>query len=214
MQLISVNVGTPREVAWNGRTVLTSIWKSPVAGPVQVGATNLDGDRQSDLGVHGGRDKSVYAYPSEHYAWWRGELPGVELPWGAFGENLSTAGLDETSVCIGDRIEIGGALFEVTQPRMPCFKLGLRFGRADMVKRFQHSGRHGFYLRVLRTGTIRAGDAIRLLPAVEPRMPVREIAALYTSKEPEAARLRLALSLPGLSDAWREELLEKAEGRR
>jgi MOSC domain-containing protein YiiM len=212
--IVSINVGGPREVAWNGKIVLTSIWKEPVAGPVRVGATNLEGDRQSDLSAHGGRDKALYAYPSEHYAWWRGELPGMTLDWGNFGENLTTQGLTEDGVCIGDRLTIGTAEFEITQPRMPCFKLGLRFGRSDMVKRFQHSGRHGFYLRVLCEGEIRPGDPVRHSIAAGPRMPVRDIAALYTAKEPDEKLLRLALSLPGLSAAWREDLKQKVEGRK
>jgi MOSC domain-containing protein YiiM len=213
-RIVSINVGRPRAVSWNGKSVLTSIWKEPVAGPVRVGAQNLAGDEQSDLAVHGGRDKAVYAYPSEHYAWWRRELPGLELPWGAFGENLTTGGLSEESVQIGDRLSVGGAEFEVTQPRMPCFKLGIRFGRSDMVRRFQKSGRHGFYLRVLREGEIRAGDAIALSPPEPPRMSVRDIAALYTAKAPEEELLLRAVSLPGLSDAWREEFKKKVECRR
>src|SRR5262245_49320367 len=136
MKLISVSVGRPREVQWQGETVLTSIFKAPVAGRVRVGRFNIAGDEQSDLEVHGGRDKAVYAYPSEHYAFWRGELPGVELPWGAFGENLTTEGLLEGDVHIGDRLRIGSAEFVVTEPRMPCYKLALRFGRPDLVKRF------------------------------------------------------------------------------
>jgi MOSC domain-containing protein YiiM len=211
--IISVNVGGPREVAWNGKAVLTSIWKEPVAGPVHAGATNLEGDRQSDPSVHGGHDKAVYVYPSEHYPWWHGELPGLTLVWGNFGENLTTEGLTEDRVCIGDRLTIGTAEFEITQPRMPCFKLGLRFGRNDMVKRFQHSGRHGFYLRVLREGDLRRGDAVDHATGSGPRVTVRDIAALYTAKEPDEKLLRVAISLPGLSEAWRGELRTKIEGR-
>jgi MOSC domain-containing protein YiiM len=213
MRIVSINVGRPREVAWNGRTVLTSIWKDPAAGPIRVGALNLAGDEQSDLGVHGGPDKAVYAYPSENYPWWRAELPGVELPWGIFGENLTTEGLSEEAVCIGDRLLAGNAEFEVTQPRMPCFKLGLRFGRTDMVRRFRHSGRNGFYLRVLREGEIRSGDAIHHSAGPGARMSVREIAALYTAQQAAVDVLRRAASLPGLSDVWREEFLKKAERR-
>jgi len=129
MELISINVGLPREVDWRGRKVLTSIWKTPVEGRVAVRQLNLAGDQQSDLSVHGGPEKAVYVYPSEHYAYWREELPGVDLPWGAFGENLTTQGLREDSVQIGDRLRIGSADFLVTQPRMPCYKLGIRFTR-------------------------------------------------------------------------------------
>src|SRR5439155_17303525 len=141
VKVISVNVGLPREVEWHGRRVLTSIWKSPKAGRVRVATLNLEGDEQSDLSVHGGEEKAVYAYPSEHYAFWRNQLPDADLPWGAFGENLTIEGLLESEVMTGDRIEIGSAVFVVTQPRMPCFKLGIRFGRDDMVRRFFQSRR-------------------------------------------------------------------------
>ena len=153
-------MGSPRKVEWNGEAVHTSIFKAPVAGRLRVAKLGIEGDHQSDLSVHGGIDKAIYAYPSEHYAWWRKELPGAELPWGAFGENLTTEGILEDRVHIGDRFRIGAAEFIVTQPRMPCYKLALRFGRADMVKRFMRSGRSGFYLAVLREGDIGAGDAI------------------------------------------------------
>lgn len=161
MRVISVNVGQPREIEWRGRIVRTSIWKTPVDGRVRVIGNNLEGDRQSDLRVHGGPHKAVYAYPSEHYAFWREELPHVELPWGAFGENLTIEGLTENDVAEDDHLEIGSALFAVTQPRQPCFKLGIRFGRDDIIQRFQQSGRSGFYLAVIREGDVGAGDAIR-----------------------------------------------------
>ncbi len=160
MRLLSVNVGLPRDVEWRGNIVRTSIWKSPVGGRVQVRRTNLDGDRQSDLSVHGGPAKAVYVYPSEHYAYWRAELPDQELPWGAFGENLTTEGLLESDVAEGDRVSIGSAEFEVTMPRTPCYKLTIRFGRDDMIKRFLRARRSGFYLAVVREGEIGAGDAI------------------------------------------------------
>jgi MOSC domain-containing protein YiiM len=149
---VSVNVGLPREVHWRGKTVRTSIWKTPVEGPVRATTLNLRGDQQSDLSVHGGPDKAVYAYPCEHYVYWRDELRDMDLPWGAFGENFTTRGLLEEGVHIGDRLRVGSAEFIVTQPRMPCFKLGIRFGHPDMVKRFLRSGRTGFYLAVLREG--------------------------------------------------------------
>jgi MOSC domain-containing protein YiiM len=160
LKLVSVSVGRPREVEWDGEKVLTSIFKEPVAGRVRVRRLNIEGDEQSDLEVHGGTEKAVYAYPAEHYAFWRNELPGVELPWGAFGENLTTEGLLEDRVHIGDRLRAGSAEFIVTEPRMPCYKLAIRFGRADIVKRFMKSGRTGFYLAVLKEGEVGAGDAI------------------------------------------------------
>src|SRR5216683_627435 len=160
MKLVSINVGLPREVRWHGKTVLTSIFKAPVEGSVKVRRLNLEGDRQSDLNVHGGADKAVYVYPSEHYAFWSAELPGSDLPWGAFGENFTTDGLLEDGIHIGDRLRAGSAEFVVSQPRMPCFKLGIRFGRPDMVKRFQKSGKTGFYLAVLQEGDVAAGDSL------------------------------------------------------
>jgi MOSC domain-containing protein YiiM len=160
VKLISVNTGRPRSVDAGDRKVRTSIWKTPREGRVAVTTLNLEGDRQADLRVHGGPKKAVYIYPSEHYDYWRRELPGFELPWGAFGENLTTAGLLEDDVRVGDRIEIGNAEFQVTQSRQPCFKLGIRFGREDMLKRFIDSDRSGFYVSVVREGDVGAGDAI------------------------------------------------------
>ena len=158
MKLLSVQVGRPRTVRWRGKAVSTGIYKEPVAGRIMLRRNNLDGDRQADLTVHGGWDKAVYVYPSEHYPIWQAELPGMRLPYGIFGENFTTEGLDESSVHIGDQFRIGGALVEVTQPRMPCYKLGIRFGRPDMPKRFHTSGRCGFYLAVLQEGEVGAGD--------------------------------------------------------
>ncbi|HJT22585.1 MAG TPA: MOSC domain-containing protein [Nitrospira sp.] len=159
MKLVSVQVGRPRSVLWRGITVTTGIYKEPVPGRIMLRRFNLDGDRQADLTVHGGRDKAVYVYPSEHYQIWRTELPDMDLPYGSFGENFTTEGLDERSVHIGDRFRIGGAVVEVTQPRLPCYKLGIRFGRPDMPKRFHASGSCGWYLAVLQEGEVGAGDA-------------------------------------------------------
>ena len=180
-RLISIQVGLPREVESDRKTVRTSIWKSQVAGTVRVGRLNLEGDAQSDLSMHGGPDKAVYAYPSEHYAFWRSELPDMELAWGAFGENLTIAGVLEPEVQIGDRFRIGTAAFRVTQPRLPCFKLGIRFGRADMVKRFLHSGRTGWYFAVESEGEITAGDAIEITRRDGDGETVSEMVARLTS---------------------------------
>lgn len=204
MQLISVNVGLPREVEWHGRVVRTSIWKSPLEGRVRVRSLNLEGDRQSDLSVHGGEEKAVYAYPSEHYEYWRRELPGTALAWGAFGENFTTEGLLEPDVRIGDRIRAGSAEFLVTQPRMPCFKLGIRFGRDDMVKRFLHSRRTGFYLAVLREGEVAAGDPIELAGRDDHGVTVADIAALYAQDMDNEDLLRRALEVPALPESWRD----------
>ena len=151
--LVSLQVGVPRTVRQHGQEVSTGIFKSPVAKRLLMRSLNIDGDRQADLTVHGGRDKAAYAYPSEHYPFWKKELPGVDLPWGSFGENLTTSGLLESGVFLGDRYTIGAAEVAVTQPRLPCFKLNLKFERDDMIKRFLASGRTGFYFRVLREGS-------------------------------------------------------------
>ena len=160
MRVLSVNVGKPKTIEYEGRRVRTAIWKYPVAGEVAVNELNLEGDAQADLRVHGGSSKSVYVYPSEHYEYWKNELPEADLPWGAFGENLTTVGLLETEVRKRDRLRIGTAEFAVTVPRYPCYKLGIRFGRTDILRRFMQSGRSGFYLTVLQTGSLAAGDEI------------------------------------------------------
>ncbi len=148
MKLISVNVGLPREVAWKGKTVTTEIFKTAVDGPIELRRHNLEGDKQADLSVHGGPMKAAYVYPLQHYEYWRKELPELDYPWGSFGENFTVDGMEEESVAIGDEFRVGGAKVVVTEPRMPCFKLGIRFGRADMVKRFLSSQRTGFYFGV------------------------------------------------------------------
>lgn len=204
MKVVSINVGLPREVRWNGKTVLTSIFKAPVEGAVKLGRLNLEGDRQSDLEVHGGADKAVYVYPAEHYAFWRGELPGANLPWGAFGENFTTEGLLEDAVHIGDRFRIGSAELAVTQPRMPCFKLGIRFGRPDIVKRFLRSGRTGFYLAVTREGEVKAGDAVASIARHELAISVAEITGLYTGDAANQDLLRKASGLSALPESWRD----------
>jgi MOSC domain-containing protein YiiM len=184
--------------------VRTSIFKEPVAGAVWARTLNLDGDQQSDLSVHGGPDKAVYAYPSEHYPYWREQLPRVEFPWGAFGENFTTEGLTETAMHVGDRLRIGAAEFRVTQPRLPCYKLGVRFGRLDMVKRFQASGRTGFYLAVVREGVVGAGDEIDHTRGDQHGVSVADIARLYTAKDADQGMLRRAMEVTALPDSWRE----------
>jgi MOSC domain-containing protein YiiM len=176
-KVVAISVGRPREVEWQGRIVRTSIFKTPVSGRVHVALENIAGDRQADLSVHGGADKAVYAYPAEHYASWRRELPDAELAWGAFGENLTTEGLLEDDVWIGDRYRVGTAELVVTQPRMPCYKLGIRFGRPDMVKRLHESRRNGFYFRVAREGDVAPGDPIERLARVDVRLTVAEVVA-------------------------------------
>jgi len=203
VQLVSVNVGLPREVTWHGRVVRTSIWKDPVEGLVHVSSLNLDGDKQSDLSVHGGPEKAVYAYPREHYEYWRRELPGTDLAWGAFGENFTTEGLLETDIRIGDRLRVGSAEFLVTQPRMPCFKLGIRFGRDDMVKRFLRSGRSGFYLAVVREGDVARGDSLEFVGRDEHGVTVADVASLYASDRDNEDLLRRVVDVPSLPESWK-----------
>ena len=204
MKVLSVNVGLPREIEWKGKIVRTSIFKEPVTGRVRVARLNVEGDQQSDLTVHGGPDKAVYAYPSEHFAFWRTELPDMNLSWGIFGENFTTAGLLEETLHIGDRIRIGTAEFAVTQPRMPCFKLGIRFNRSDMVKRFLQSGRTGFYFAVLKEGEVAAGDSVELLEEDEHNIPVSDIVNLYRGDAADQHLLRRVSDLPSLPNSWRE----------
>lgn len=203
--LISVQVAIPRTVMLDGEEVSTGIFKVPVQKRLQMRALNLDGDRQADLSVHGGRDKAVYAYPSEHYAFWKKELPGTELPWGSLGENLTTQGLAESDVCLGDCFSIGEAEVVVTQPRIPCFKLNLKFQRDDMAKRFLASRRTGFYFRVLREGEIGAGDEIVRIAQDENRVSIADALKIYLGAPNSGGLRERALRVKYLSDAWREE---------
>ncbi len=212
MKLLSVNCGLPREVAWRGSTVLTSIYKNPVEGRVALRTVNLDGDRQSDLTVHGGKDKAVYCYPIEHYSYWQTELPGTGLSYGAFGENFTVEGLHEDTVHIGDRLSVGSAELIVTQPRMPCYKLGIRFGSDDMVRRFLESRRSGFYVAVLREGEVGAGDELTILQHNPESVPVSEITRLYVAKKytPDDVRqTRRAIAANALPDSWKDFFEEK-----
>src|SRR5215216_884833 len=194
MKIISLNVGRPRLVVWDGQPVSTGIYKTPVEGRVMLRTLNLDGDRQADLTVHGGATKAAYAYPAEHYGYWRDELPGMELPWGMFGENFTTEGLDESGVRIGDRFRIGSAEVTVTVPRMPCYKLGIKFGRADMVKRFMASGRSGFYFSVQREGEVGAGDEVELLGRDGGGVTVADVSRLYVRDGEDVETLRRAVA--------------------
>jgi MOSC domain-containing protein YiiM len=209
MTVLSVSVGLPREVVAGDRSVLTSIFKSPVAGRIPVRGHNLAGDRQSDLSVHGGRAKAVYAYPYEHYAFWRAQMTDVDLQPGHFGENLTIEGLLEEDVHVGDRLRIGSAELLVTQPRLPCFKLGIRFGRPEMVKRFLDSRRTGFYLAVAVEGDIAAGDAIEVVERHPAGVSIPELLRMYLREPVDPHRLREALAIPALSDAWRHDLQKR-----
>jgi MOSC domain-containing protein YiiM len=213
MKLISINVALPRTVTRQGKPVTTGIFKEPVSGPVILRRLNLEGDRQADLSVHGGADKAVYVYPAEHYDYWREELPGAPLSWGAFGENFTSVGLLEDEVNIGDRFRIGGAEVMVTQPRLPCYKLGVKFGRADMVKRFLASRRTGFYLAVLKEGEVTAGDAIELLQRDENGVTVADLVRLYVFDKDDTAALRRATQVNTLPADWVEYFQEQLRKR-
>jgi MOSC domain-containing protein YiiM len=214
MQIISVNVGKPQEHGWKGLRVKTAIFKSPVEGPVAVGKLNLEGDEQGDLTVHGGLNKAVYAYPYEHYAYWGSELAGYLLTLGNFGENLTLAGLSEETIHIGDQLQAGTALFAVTQPRSPCYKLGIRFNREDMTRRFYESRRFGFYLSVLREGTLQAGSAITVVSQDPNAVSVADVIRLFTGDSRDPDLLRRAMKVSALPESWRNELQDRVHGRR
>ena len=207
MKVVSVNVGTPKQVLVRDRTVLTSIFKSPVDGSVAVRRHNLAGDRQADLTVHGGPYKAVYCYPSEHYSFWAAQLPDTELTPGNFGENLTTEGLAEDEVCVGDQFRFGSAVLQVTQPRMPCFKLGIRFARADMVKRFWQSRRPGIYFSVVEEGDVAAGDAIERTLRVPDGISIADVVALSLGDERSPELMERALRAP-LYGSWKEQIRE------
>jgi len=208
MRVVSVNVGMPREVEWKGGKVLTGIFKSPVAAKLAVRRLNIDGDGQADLTVHGGPDKAVYAYPSEHYGPWRERL-GRELVQGMFGENLTTAGMLEDAVHIGDEFRVGTARLVVTQPRLPCFKLGIRFDDPGMVKSFVQAGKPGIYFAVLEEGVVGSGDPIERIAEDGSRISVAEMFRLVLDRDPAPAALRRLLGVPSLAAVWRKELEER-----
>jgi MOSC domain-containing protein YiiM len=208
MKVLSVNVALPRLVAWRGQTFNTGIFKEPVAGPVMMRRLDLDGDRQADLSVHGGPYKAVYAYPSEHYAFWRNELPEMDLPWGQFGENLTTEGINESDVHIGDVLRVGRATVQVTQPRVPCLKLAAKFQRDDILQRFAQSGRSGFYFSVIEEGLVAAGDAIEPLREAENGISVNDINTLFYHGT-DLALMRRAAQLDALPLDWREHFAEQ-----
>ena len=215
MKLISLNVGLPREITWEGKTVTTGIFKQPITGPAMVRTLNVDGDQQADLSVHGGIDKAIYAYPAEHYEYWRKELPGVELPWAMFGENFTIEGLLEDSAYIGDRYRIGEVEVVITQPRLPCYKLGIRFGRADMVKKFLASGRTGFYFAVTKEGIVKAGDSIEFLGGDQQSVNVADITRVYAFERDDVETIREAMKIEALPESWRsyfQHQLEKKAG--
>jgi MOSC domain-containing protein YiiM len=204
MKLISVNVALPRLASYRVQTVKTGIFKQPISGPVELRTLNLDGDRQADLAVHGGPFKAVYAYPSEHYDFWREELPGTGLPWGMFGENFTTEGLFEPELHIGDRLQIGSAVIVVRQPRVPCYKLAIKFRRDDILARFLRSGRSGFYFSVEKEGTVQAGDSFAFLSREPSAIMIAEMNHLFADDRYNRELLDKAIATPALPEDWRD----------
>jgi MOSC domain-containing protein YiiM len=214
MRIISVNVGLPREVTWQDKVITTGIFKEPLKSAVLLRTLNLDGDRQADLSVHGGLDKAVYVYPSEHYDYWREELPGMDLPWGMFGENFTTEGILEETVNIGDQFRIGETEVIVTQPRLPCYKLGIKFGRADMVKKFLASRRTGFYFAVLSEGMVEAGDVIEAIGGEEQGVSVADIIRIYAFERNDLRTLQRALRVGALPESWKDYFQQQIQKRK
>jgi len=214
-RLISINIGSPREIHANGRRIRTCIFKEPVSGPVSVRRLHLEGDQQADLRVHGGRDKAVYVYPSEHYQFWRTEFPDMELPFGWFGENLTIEGLLEDAISTGDRLRIGTAEFQVTTPRVPCYKLEAKFkseakpGGQDIIKRFLAARRSGFYFAVLREGVINPGDSVELIAPDADRLTISELFRLYADRHADPADLLRAANVAALTEGWRAQFRER-----
>ena len=212
MKVLSVNVGLPRKVLFNGQIVTTAIFKDPVKGPIMLRKLNLDGDKQADLTVHGGVDKAVYSYPAEHYDYWRKQFPSMDLVWGMFGENFTTEGLKEDSVNIGDQFQIGSAKLVATQPRMPCYKLGVRFGRMEVIRQFMASGRPGIYFRVLEEGEVETGDKIRIIRKDKNNVTVKDIVCLYIARDHiDIETMRRATKIRALPEGWRYEFKQKIE---
>ncbi len=211
MQLVSLNVALPRTITWKGRTVQTGIFKTPTNGRVRVRTLNLEGDRQADLSVHGGPDKAIYAYPSEHYDYWHGEFPDMELPWGMFGENFTTMGMLEGEVNVGDTFGIGTAMVMVTQPRVPCYKLAAKFGREDIVKRFLASGRSDYYLKVMQEGEVGAGDVSELISRDGHAVTVTDVANIYRDGTDKLGLLQRVVQVEALPENWRDHFQQQLE---
>ena len=211
VKLISLNFARPRLIIYKGATIHTGIFKKPVSDRVALRSLNLDGDQQADLRVHGGPYKAVYAYPAEHYAYWRQELPGVELPWGTFGENFRTEGLSE-ELHVGDRLKVGSAALMVRQPRMPCYKLAAKFQRDDMIERFLASGRSGFYFSVEQEGEVGAGDSLEFLSQNPGGITIAEMNRLFVRDKYNRDLLEKAVATAALPERWREYFLPRLHG--
>jgi MOSC domain-containing protein YiiM len=208
-KILSVNVSLPKEIDFEGQRVITGIFKEPIEGRIKLRALNLDGDKQADLAVHGGPDKALYAYPIEHYGFWREVFPGMEMPYGMFGENLTIEGLMENEVSVGDTFEIGSSKVIATQPRMPCYKLGIKFGRMDVIKKFLASGRSGIYFKVFEEGEIGAGDPIVQIKKDTNQVAISDIARLYGKDRNDIKMMRRAIKVEALPEGWKRYFLEQ-----
>jgi MOSC domain-containing protein YiiM len=213
MKVLSVNVGLPKKVLFNGQTVTTAIFKDPVKDPIMLRKINLEGDKQADLTVHGGVDKAVYSYPAEHYDYWRKQFPNIDIIWGMFGENFTTEGLMEDTVNVGDQFQIGSAKLIATQPRMPCYKLGVRFGRMDVVRRFLASGRPGIYFKVLKEGQVQIGNKIETINRDKNNVTVKDIVRLYVTRDhlDNIETMRRAIKINALPEGWKYEFQQNIE---
>ena len=212
MKLISLNVARPQLALYRGTTISTGIFKKPVTGPIPLRTLNLDGDRQADLAVHGGPYKAVYGYPSEHYDFWRHELFGATLPWGMFGENFTTEGLSESDLHIGDRLQVGSAVIMVRQPRIPCYKLAVKFHRSDILARFLRSGRSGFYFSVEQEGVVSPGDSFEFLSREPQAISIAEMNRLFVEDKYNSSVLAKAIATPALPQDWRDYFQKRQSG--
>jgi MOSC domain-containing protein YiiM len=208
-KILSVNVSYPKEVEFEGQKVTTGIFKEPIEGRVKLRTLNLDGDKQADLTVHGGPDKAVYAYPSEHYEFWHKVYPNMEMPNGMFGENFTTEGLMESEVNVGDIFSMGSAKVIATQPRMPCYKLGVKFGRMDVLKKFLASSRSGIYFKVLEEGEVGPGDLIVKIKSDTNRVGISDIVRLYASDREDTKTMRRAVKVKALPEGWKDYFYEQ-----
>ncbi len=216
MKILSLNVAHPRLTVYKGTTINTGIFKQPVSHRIKLRTLNLEGDQQADLSVHGGPYKAVYAYPSEHYEYWRRELPGMELPWGIFGENFTTEGLmglSEEALHVGDRFRIGSSILMVRQTRMPCYKLAARFQRDDMIDRFLVSGRSGVYFSVEQEGEVGASDAIELISRNHAGITIAEMNLIIVHDRYNRDLLQKAIATAALPESWREYFIPRLEAR-
>jgi MOSC domain-containing protein YiiM len=208
-KILSINVSLPKEIDFEGQKVTTGIFKEPVEGRIMLRTLNLDGDKQADLTVHGGPDKAVYAYPIEHYEFWRKVYPDMEMPNGMFGENFTIEGLMEIDVNVGDIFRIGSSKVVATQPRMPCYKLGVKFGRMDVLKKFLASGRSGIYFKVLKEGEVGAGDLIVRIKNDTNRVGIGDIARLYANDREDIKTMRRAVKVEALPEGWKHYFYEQ-----